>query len=235
MEFIPKATDRTCAQEEVIENALSLDGKHILELGCGSASLTRSIASTGQDRTIIATEVDKIQHKKNLQIDDLENVSFIAAGGEDIPAEDGTFDIVFMFKSLHHVPMELMDQTLSEIHRVLKPGGLAYLSEPIFDGDFNELLCLFHDERIVLKAAFEAIEKAIADNRFSLMEEIVFYTPRHYADFATFEEQIINVTHNDLSLSDDLMATVKEQFSQYMTDRGAEFLSPIRVDLLCKA
>ena len=28
-----------------------------------------------------------------------------------------------------------------EIHRVLKPGGLAWISEPIFAGEFNDIFC----------------------------------------------------------------------------------------------
>ena len=43
----------------------------------------------------------------------------------DLPAD--SIDLVIMLKSLHHVPTELMDRALAEIHRVLKPGGLAYL------------------------------------------------------------------------------------------------------------
>jgi 2-methylisocitrate lyase-like PEP mutase family enzyme len=67
-----------------------------------------------------------------------------------------------MFKSLHHVPVPLMDQALAEIRRVLKPGGLAYISEPVFAGEFNEVLRLFHDESIVRREAFSAIERAVA-------------------------------------------------------------------------
>ncbi len=234
MQFIPKNNDRICEQEEIIETVLNLDGKHILELGCGKAAATRSIATSGKNRTIIATEVDQIQHDKNLQITDLPNVKFILAGGEDIPADNSTFDVLFMFKSLHHVPLELLDKTLSELHRVLKPGGMAYISEPIFDGDFNALICLFHNEEVVQKAAFQAIEKSINRGSFALVDEIFFNTPRHYSNFEEFEDQVINVTHNDHQLSEELMDTVREKFIQHMTVNGVEFLSPIRVDLLKK-
>ncbi|MBE9561264.1 MAG: class I SAM-dependent methyltransferase, partial [Proteobacteria bacterium] len=147
---------RTCPENEIYNELLKLDEKHILELGCGDAKITRAIATEGHDRQILATEVDEIQHKKNLLITDLKNVSFQLAGAESIPTSDNTFDVVFMFKSLHHVPVELMGQALVEIKRVLKPKGVAYISEPIFAGDFNEILRLFHDEEAVRKAAFLA-------------------------------------------------------------------------------
>ena len=235
MLFINKTISRTCQENEVYESVLSLDNKHILELGCGKAYITRKIATTGEGRTMVATEVDKIQHDLNTQIDDLPNVSFVLAGGENIPEADETFDVVFMFKSLHHVPLESMDDTLKEIHRVLKPKGVAYISEPVFEGDFNELIRLFHDEETVRKAAFESVKKSIDDGLFTLKEEIFFNAPRHYENFEDFENRLIKVTHTEHSLPDELLERVRKQFSQHMTDNGADFVTPIRVDLLAKA
>ena len=54
-------------------------------------------------------EVDEIAHAKNQQIADLPNVTFGVAGAQDIPLEDATVDMVLMFKSLHHVPLDQMD------------------------------------------------------------------------------------------------------------------------------
>jgi len=221
-----------CHENQIYENHLSLDNKHILELGCGKAFIARSIASEGEGRSIVATEVDQIQHKKNLQITDLPNVRFVSAGAEDIPEEDNSFDIVFMFKSLHHVPIEKMDAALNEIQRVLKPAGIAYISEPIFMGEFNEILRLFHNEEIVRKAAFDALKKAVDEGKFTLKEQVFFNTPRHYADFAEYENRMIKVTHTEHQLSDKKMAQIKDKFSQYLTEEGADFSVPIRVDIL---
>ena len=46
---------------------------------------------------------------------------------------------------------------LGEIARVLKPGGVAYLSEPVYAVRFNDILKLFHDERVVREADFDAV------------------------------------------------------------------------------
>lgn len=234
MQFINKEISRSCQENEIFESVISLDNKHLLELGCGKAFITRMIATKGKGRTMVATEVDKIQHDKNSQIDDLPNVTFKLAGGEKIPEEDGTFDVIFMFKSLHHVPLESMDDTLKEIHRVLKPDGVAYISEPVFDGDFNEVIRLFHDEEVVRKAAFESVKKAIDNGLFTLQEEIFFNAPRHYKNFEDFENRLIKVTHSDHNLPEGLLEKVRQQFSQHMSADGADFVTPIRVDLLAK-
>jgi len=55
---------------------------------------------------------------KAMQIDDLPNVHFMSGAAEAIPCEDESFDIVLMFKSLHHVPEAQMDKAMEEISRV---------------------------------------------------------------------------------------------------------------------
>jgi len=232
MKIAAEQVDINCPESEIYNRLLSLDNKHILELGCGSADITRDIATSGVGRKVTALEVDEIAHQKNLQIRDLANVTFVLSGAQQIPLEDGSVDVVFMFKSLHHVPVNLMKASLHEIRRVLKPGGFAYISEPVFAGDFNEVLRLFHDEKIVREAAFDMVKKAVDDGLFGLAEEVFFNSPSRYENFAEFEEHTIKATHSSHKLDEDLYALVKQRFEQHIGEDGAHFLNPIRVDLL---
>lgn len=234
MEIRAEKIDVNCPEPEIYNRLLSLDGKHILELGCGSAEITRNIASSGTGRSVTALEVDEIAHEKNLLISDLPNVTFGLSGAQDIPLQDASVDVVFMFKSLHHVPLELMYPSMQEIRRVLKPGGLAYISEPVFSGDFNEILRLFHDEQKVREAAFEVLVKAVDDGLFNLIEETFFNSPMRFENFAEFEENTIKATHSYHSLDDELYQLVKQRFEQHVGPDGAHFLMPMRVDLLQK-
>ncbi len=235
MQLNKQPIERTCPEPEIFESVLSLDNQNILELGCGDATLTRLIAASGEGRTMTATEVDTIQHERNLQLDDLPNVTFLMAGCQNIPLADTSFDTVFMFKSLHHVPVPLMDKALEEIHRVLKPGGVAYISEPIFDGEFNEILRLFHDEEAVRIAAFGAIEKAVENHLFELREEIFFNNPVVFEDFDQYAARVIGATHSDHQLSEALYREVEEKFNDTVAKNRGQFEIPIRVDLLEKS
>ena len=221
-----------CPEPEIYNRLLSLDNKHILELGCGSAEITRNIATSGTNRKITALEVDEIAHENNLQISDLSNVTFGLAGAQEVPLGDESVDVVFMFKSLHHVPLDLMDQSMREIRRVLKPGGLVYISEPVFAGAFNEILRLFHDEQKVREAAFYTVKKAVDEGMFELVEESFFNSPMKFESFADFEEKVLKVTHTNHSLDEKVYNLVKERFGHHLDDDGAHFLMPIRVDLL---
>lgn len=234
MQIAHTPIDRTCDESEVYNALFDFTGKRILELGCGAAAATRAIAKANPGCHIDAFEVDTIQHEKNLQISDLPNVTFKAGGAERINAPVNTYDIVFMFKSLHHVPIDQMDQAMAEIRRVLKPGGAAYISEPVFAGAFNEVMRLFHDEQRVREHAFAAVKRAVDNKLFTLKDEIFFNTVRKFESFKQFEDRVIGVTFVQHRLDEATWKKVKAEFEKHLTATGAVFKQPIRVDLVVK-
>ena len=233
MKLIEENIIRQCEEKEIIES-LELNDKQILELGCGSAVFTRDIAKNGKNRNITAMEVDKIQHNKNLLINDLPNVKFVLCGAQAIKAEDESFDVVFMFKSLHHVPLEQMKKVLEEIYRVLKPKGFVYISEPLFHGSFNELMRIFHDEQKVRLEAFNTIKKFVDNKYFSLFKEVFFNDSVTFDNFEAFEKKLIKATYANHTLDDKLYEKIKKQFLLQSKNHGTKFLKPIRVDILQK-
>ena len=218
----------------VLQDLLPLNGARILELGCGAADKTRQIAERTGVASIVAAEVDQIQHHKNLQITDLDKVTFTSFGAEAIDAADAGFDIVLMFKSLHHVPLEHLDEAFAEVHRVLKPGGLFYISEPVFAGAFNEVIRLFHDEQAVRTAAFEAMLRGIAGGLFEAADTVFFKNVVKLQDFSQFERGILNATFMDHDPSEAVLKEVRRRFELNKADQGYVFEVPNRVNLLRK-
>lgn len=223
---------RVADEGDILKERLPLPGAKVLELGCGKAEKTRLVAQTAA--SVLALEVDATQLAENQAAEKPGNVQFAFGGAENIPIDDSSVDIVLMFKSLHHVPIERMDDTFSEIRRVLKPGGLAYISEPVYAGDFNEILRLFHDEKVVREAAFAAEVRAISAQRLSLVSQTFFLQPMHFDDFSQFENRILKVTHTEHRLSPALYEAVRSAFNRHMSPNGATFHMPIRVDLFRK-
>ncbi|WP_417327292.1 methyltransferase domain-containing protein [Halarcobacter sp.] len=236
MKLLEKNITQTINESYLIET-LNLNNKKILELGCGNANMTKMIAENGFDRQIIACEVDEIQHEKNLK-EKIDNIEFILAGAEDIPLEDNSIDFVFMFKSFHHIPKNMMQKALSEIKRVLKPNGIAYISEPLFQGEQNELIRLFHDEEQVRIDAFEAIKEAVEKEEFKLFQEIFFQSEVTYESFEDFENKMMNVTYNDNNIDETLRKKVEEKYKSFgakkCSNEKLTFLKPFRVDILQK-
>jgi SAM-dependent methyltransferase len=233
---IAEADGGPVLDERVLLDALPLASTpaRALELGCGTARQTRLLAAGGRFASILALEVDRRQHEKNLLIDDLPGVQFALGGAQEIPAPGGSVDAVFLFKSLHHVPVDLLGRAFTEMHRVLAPGGLVYISEPVFGGDYNEILRLFHDEQQVREAAFEATRDAVDAGLFELVSETFFLAPVRYKSFADFEQKVIQVTHTEHRLSPELLERVRAKFEAHLGEDGARFLAPFRVDLLRK-
>lgn len=235
MQFINTEPQPTLNELDVIDRLLTLEGAQILELGCGAMEKTRLIAEKYDVAKITAVEIDPIQHEKNLKMPDMPKIESKSYGAQDIPEPDESFDVVMMFKSLHHVPAEAMDQALSEIRRVLKPGGVAYFSEPVFAGDLNEIIRLFHDEEWVRSQAFDAMRRAVNEGLLDLKEEIFFDNVVKMTSFDQFEAGILNATFMDHQLDDELHAEVKRRFMKHESDQGFVFQVPNRIDLLARS
>lgn len=203
----------------------------IIELGCGAAHLSRKLLQRFPGCDVTGLEVDERQMAKN-RLQPQERLHFVQAGAQAIPFGDGAFDLALMLKSLHHVPLELLDQALAEVHRVLRPQGLLYVSEPVFAGALNEVMRLFHDEEVVRAAALRAVQAAVASGAWEQVDEVFFETPVHYRDFAEFEQRMIGVTFVTHQLDAATLAAVRERFEPHMTADGAHFVRPMRINLL---
>ena len=211
-------------------------GANVLEIGCGAATRIEQIALHTHVKAIVAAEIDAVAHSKNLgrQVD---KVRFESFGAQQIPYESQSFDVVIMLKSLHHVPVTMMRKSLSEIHRVLKIGGLAYLSEPVFQGNLNEVIRMFHDEEAVRKAAFESIGVAISSGLFSLQEEYFYLSPVRMGSFKQFQQAIMNATYQEHQSDERLVNRIRERFEGFRSVDAKNpfyFETPNRVDLLRK-
>jgi hypothetical protein len=64
------------------------------------------------------------------------------------------------------------------------------------------------------------------------VEETFFNSPMKFDSFEDFENKVLKVTHTDHALDDEVYKEVKRRFEQHLGDDGANFLMPIRVDLL---
>ncbi len=225
---------RTANELEMMERLLPLEGARVVELGCGAAWITRQLAERYPDSRFTATEVDRIQHEKNLAQPAPPNLEFRLGGAESIEAESGSVDIVWMLKSLHHVPPGLMPAAMEEIVRVLRPGGLAYFCEPVYAGEFNALMSLIHDEKEVRTQAFGAILGLVESGRMILEGEYFFNVPGRYATWEAFEDRFLKITHTQLDIDAERYETIRQAFLAHMGPEGADFFKPHRVDLLRK-
>ena len=225
-------TDTRTDELELLASLVPLDGQRLIELGCGAAGLARRLVDRHPGASVVGLEVDERQHAKNLASDAPPGLSFQAGGAQAIPFPDARFDGALMLKSLHHVPMPLMDAALAEVRRVLVPGGWLYVSEPVYAGALNEVIRLFNDEGEVRAAAQQTLDRAIAAGGWRQAEERRFEVPVRFADFAEFERRMVDVTFAERRFDDALRAAVRARFEPHMGPDGAHFVRPMHVRLL---
>lgn len=98
----------------------------ILDIGCGAGHGSNSLAKKyGKVRGVDISEEAIAYAKENWALD---NIEFKVGSAMDIPYPDNTFDAVAAFEVFEH--LSDWRKFLSEIRRVLKPGGIVYISTP---------------------------------------------------------------------------------------------------------
>ena len=97
-------------------------GKSALEVGCGGGILCEEIARMGLDVTGIDPSAHSLQIAANHAKASRLCISYDIGAGEALPYQDNSYDIVFCCDVLEHV--RDVPTVLSEIFRVLKPGGI---------------------------------------------------------------------------------------------------------------
>lgn len=101
----------------------------VLELGCGDASLwKRNLNRISAGCSIYLTDLYEgmIEDAKNTLTAQRNSFNFCIVDAQSIPFGDNSFDIVIANHMLYHIPDR--NRALSEIYRVLKPGGIFYAS-----------------------------------------------------------------------------------------------------------
>src|SRR5213083_3412773 len=125
-EFFARIEAHRYAKEWHIPEAADFAGARglrVLENGCGLGTDGAQFAKAGADYTgIDLTEAAVDLARKRFELFDLAG-KFRTADAENLDFADESFDLVYSHGVLHHTPD--IARAVSEIHRVLKPGGRA--------------------------------------------------------------------------------------------------------------
>lgn len=210
---------------------LPLAGQRLIELGCGPARLLRQLLQREPECRAVALEVDQVQMAKNRQTPQ-ERLHLVSAGAQAIPLLSAQFDGALMLKSLHHVPLADMDTALTEVARVLKPGGWLYVSEPVYAGALNEIVRLYNDEGVVRAAAQAALDRAVTTPMWRADAEWRFDMPVSWPDFAHFEQRMMRPSFADHALTPALIERVRAAFEPHLGPDGVHLTRPMHVRLL---
>lgn len=140
-----------------------LEGRDVLEVGCGDGRITSLMA--GRPRTLTAIEPDG--EKVRTAREKVSGVDFYIGSGEDLHFPDASFDLVIFTLSLHH---QESGMALREAGRVLRDNGRILVVEPVNEGEIERIFGVIHDET----CATREVQKTIGESGWNLERSEVF-------------------------------------------------------------
>ena len=162
--------------------------KKVLDIGCGKGRHSLLFAQHGFEVSGIDLSASAIENTMQTLATNGVNCEIIWADMRDLPFSDGSYDAVFSYLTISHTDTAGVRKTLSEIHRVLKPGGEVFFTlnsseSPSYKrGEYPSL-----DQFTIIKTK-EGPEKG--EPHFYADEKILF------ALLEPFEIIWLNHTHN---------------------------------------
>lgn len=115
------------------------EGPTILDLGCSSGLMTAEVIRQWPEASVIGIDAESdglaAAHRA------LPSTPFVHASGTDLPLDDSRMDAVVSLNVLEHIPDDV--RVLSEIHRVLRPGGIGVVVVP-----YNPSLYDYYDSHL---------------------------------------------------------------------------------------
>jgi ubiquinone/menaquinone biosynthesis C-methylase UbiE len=114
--------------ERYLKIASIVKNKNVLDVGSAEGWGSYVLAKEAQHVTVVDIDGSAVERaRKNFPI---KNADYIEGSVCKLPFPDASFDVVAACELIEHITEEEQEAMLSEIARVLKPGGTAAISTP---------------------------------------------------------------------------------------------------------
>jgi ArsR family transcriptional regulator len=110
-----------------------IEGKRILDLGCGNGRLSINLAQSGNRVTGVDTSEEQIRLARELGSSATGNPVFLHVQMEETGLPSASFDLVIVSQSLHHAAKP--KEAIAESFRLLVPGGRILILDLLAHGE----------------------------------------------------------------------------------------------------
>ncbi|HCV33162.1 MAG TPA: hypothetical protein DGF10_00725 [Acidimicrobiaceae bacterium] len=100
------------------------DGARVLDAGCGTGHQVADMVKAGFDAVGVEPSLEMRRRAKALN----PGVEVVDGSVTDLPFDDASFDAVIALEVLRYLPRADNLAAFREIHRVLRPGGMIFLT-----------------------------------------------------------------------------------------------------------
>ncbi|TLS52515.1 class I SAM-dependent methyltransferase [Paenibacillus antri] len=123
--WLQKNIEFKAFNEFLNKHNITLEGKAILDAGCGSGYSTNLIHQTYAPSELLG--IDLMPSQISRAKINYPHINFEVGNVLQTNLPPGKFDAIFVFGILHHIPD--WRQAVTELHRVLKPGGVCLIED----------------------------------------------------------------------------------------------------------
>jgi len=172
----------------IVEAAYVRPGNHVLDVACGTGTLVGLLAAcAGPDGRVVGLDfseemLEVARHKVQMA-----QVEFVQGNAEEMPFEDQSFDCVTASLAIHEMNRKGRENTLAEMMRVLKPGGLAALADMRKPDTLKTRLGM----RFVRLAETDTLTDMWSDGLYGEMGDAGFQDLRRYISGRGFFEVVV--------------------------------------------
>ncbi len=172
-----------------IASKADLSGKDILEVGCGRGGGLAYLVESFSPRSAVGVDLNQNAVLFCTKYYKLPGLTFTRANAELLPFEDNSQDFVINVESSHRY--ENMSSFMSEVRRVLRPGGqllitdfrhnyrMPHLRKTFAESGLHQLL-----EEFITPMVVHALEKDDSRRRLLVRKLVPWYLHRTALNFA---------------------------------------------------
>jgi len=206
---------------DVIEEVFApLEGRHILDIGCGRGRLLRALAKRGA----VATGVDPSNDLLTKARDMAPAATLAQGGGEALPFRDGVFTGAVFLNSLHHIPQDLIRASLSEALRVLAPGATLLVIEPLARGGYQQVFAPLDDETVVRAGALAHLAAFRAETGVAVTLDTEYDTDLHEVSAADILHYALAIDPTRAERIDAVRDEVERLFTYHARETEGGYL-----------
>ena len=110
--------------KEIAELLGNIGASTVMDLGCGIGRHSLFLASLGYSVFALDGSNAGVDFARSLAQKQMRPIHFVTGLMTDLPCADESFDYLLAWNVIYHGNRDVVQRSLSEIHRVLRPGGI---------------------------------------------------------------------------------------------------------------
>ena len=217
--------------KKILIKKFNLKNKSILDVGCGNGWF--GLWAENKGCIVDAIDPSENQIKEAKYKDKKNKINFMVAGAEDINDLKNSYDLIFFFNSLHHIPSELMEISIEHCASKMNINGKIIIIEPIAAGNFHDFVKNIDDETKVRDLAYKVINNC---NKYNLKisAELLYdelKTFNNGFECIDFLSKVDESRKNYIENNKEFLLNKFNDLSNFNNNKY-EFLQPMRLNII---